>query len=80
MKIIALVNAYLRLYLQKVTDLPSGVVLTNANKIKAVDVFTTGISMVNDKDTAILISDLMLRFGKGLDESVAVVQSRCDED
>ncbi|EIX2619887.1 hypothetical protein NUL41_004816, partial [Salmonella enterica subsp. enterica serovar Kentucky] len=75
MKIIALVNAYLRLYLQKVTDLPSGVVLTNANKIKAVDVFTTGISMVNDKDTAILISDLMLRFGKGLDESVAVVQS-----
>ncbi|EEL9851481.1 hypothetical protein DA621_23940, partial [Salmonella enterica subsp. enterica serovar Kentucky] len=56
MKIIALVNAYLRLYLQKVTDLPSGVVLTNANKIKAVDVFTTGISMVNDKDTAILIS------------------------
>ncbi|ECG9906295.1 hypothetical protein FQA00_24045, partial [Salmonella enterica subsp. enterica serovar Kentucky] len=78
MKIIALVNAYLRLYLQKVTDLPSGVVLTNANKIKAVDVFTTGISMVNDKDTAILISDLMLRFGKGLDESVAVVQSRCD--
>ncbi|EGD3444678.1 hypothetical protein H7L84_004669, partial [Salmonella enterica subsp. enterica serovar Kentucky] len=67
MKIIALVNAYLRLYLQKVTDLPSGVVLTNANKIKAVDVFTTGISMVNDKDTAILISDLMLRFGKGLD-------------
>lgn len=73
-------NAYLRLYLQKVTDLPSGVVLTNANKIKAVDVFTTGISMVNDKDTAILISDLMLRFGKGLDESVAVVQSRCDED
>ncbi|EMZ1074197.1 hypothetical protein ABC444_003370 [Salmonella enterica] len=80
MKIIALVNAYLRLYLQKVTDLPSGIVLTNANKIKAVDVFTTGISMVNDKDTAILISDLMLRFGKELDESVAVVQSRCDED
>lgn len=36
--------------------------------------------MVNDKDTAILISDLMLRFGKELDESVAVVQSRCDED
>ncbi len=34
--------------------------------------------MVNDKDTAILISDLMLRFGKELDESVAVVQSRCD--
>ncbi|HEC9119087.1 TPA: hypothetical protein ACIBV0_000700 [Salmonella enterica subsp. enterica serovar Litchfield] len=30
--------------------------------------------------TAILISDLMLRFGKELDESVAVVQSRCDED
>lgn len=80
LKIIALVNAYLRLYLQKVTDLPSGIVLTNANKIKAVDVFTTGISMVNDKDTAILISDLMLRFGKELDESVAVVQSRCDED
>ncbi|EEE9003989.1 hypothetical protein DA576_23265 [Salmonella enterica subsp. enterica serovar Typhimurium] len=53
--------------------------LTNANKINAVDVFTTGISMVNDKDTAILISDLMLRFGKELDESVAVVQSRCDE-
>ncbi|EAX2201963.1 hypothetical protein AOS04_22500, partial [Salmonella enterica] len=75
MKIIALVNAYLRLYLQKVTDLPSGIVLTNANKIKAVDVFTTGIGMVNDKDTAILISDLMLRFGKELDESVTVVQS-----
>lgn len=73
-------NAYLRLYLQKVTDLPSGIVLTNANKIKAVDVFTTGIGMVNDKDTAILISDLMLRFGKELDESVTVVQSRCDED
>lgn len=36
--------------------------------------------MVNDKDTAISISDLMLRFGKELDESVAVVQSRCDED
>ncbi|MGK7293008.1 hypothetical protein ACSRCJ_26520, partial [Salmonella enterica] len=54
--------------------------LTNANKIKAVDVFTTGIGMVNDKDTAILISNLMLRFGKELDESVAVVQSRCDED
>lgn len=36
--------------------------------------------MVNDKDTAILISDLMLRFCKELDESVAVVQSRCDED
>ncbi|EFQ5397925.1 hypothetical protein HXS30_004794, partial [Salmonella enterica subsp. enterica serovar Worthington] len=80
MKIIALVNAYLRLYLQKVTDLPSGIVLTNANKINAVDVFTTGIGMVNDKDTAILISNLMLRFGKELDESVAVVQSRCDED
>ncbi|EEB1445741.1 hypothetical protein GLZ08_17465, partial [Salmonella enterica] len=60
MKIIALVNAYLRLYLQKVTDLPSGIVLTNANKINAVDVFTTGIGMVNDKDTAILISNLML--------------------
>lgn len=73
-------NAYLRLYLQKVTDLPSGIVLTNANKIKAVDGFTTGIGMVNDKGTAILISDLMLRFGKELDESVAVVQSRCDED
>lgn len=73
-------NAYLRLCLQKVTDLPSGIVLTNANKIKAVDVFTTGIGMVNDKDTAILISDLMLRFGKELDESVTVVQSRCDED
>ncbi|EBH8663754.1 hypothetical protein D1731_15460 [Salmonella enterica subsp. enterica serovar Luke] len=54
--------------------------LTNANKIKAVDVFTTGISMVNDKDTAILISELMLRFGKEVDESVAVVQSRCDEN
>ncbi|HGB1108436.1 TPA: hypothetical protein ACIUCN_004785, partial [Salmonella enterica subsp. enterica serovar Typhimurium] len=50
----------------------AGIVLTNANKINAVDVFTTGISMVNDKDTAILISDLMLRFGKELDESVAV--------
>lgn len=73
-------NAYLRLYLQKVTDLPSGIVLTNANIIKAVDVFTTGIGMVNDKYTAILISNLMLRFGKELDESVAVVQSRCDED
>ncbi|EBZ6489477.1 TPA: hypothetical protein G8L72_003605 [Salmonella enterica] len=54
--------------------------LTNVKEIKAIDVFTTGISMVNDKDTAILISDLMLRFGKELDESVAVVQSRCDED
>ncbi|ENU3723809.1 hypothetical protein ACFK0V_004340, partial [Salmonella enterica] len=50
-------NAHLCLYLQKVTDLLAGIVLTNANKIKAVDVFTTGISMVNDKDTAILISD-----------------------
>lgn len=36
--------------------------------------------MVNDKDTAILISELMLRFGKEVDESVAVVQSRCDEN
>ncbi|EEG6747552.1 hypothetical protein N4Z37_004379, partial [Salmonella enterica] len=73
-------NAYLRLYLQKVTDLLAGIVLTNVKEIKAIDVFTTGIDMVNDKDTAILISDLMLRFGKELDESVAVVQSRCDED
>ncbi|EEC3569299.1 hypothetical protein G4E25_004417 [Salmonella enterica] len=80
MKIIALVNAHLCLYLQKVTDLLAGIVLTNVKEIKAIDVFTTGISMVNDKDTAILISDLMLRFGKKLDESVAVVQSRCDED
>ncbi|EDY7593541.1 TPA: hypothetical protein G9G36_005280, partial [Salmonella enterica subsp. enterica serovar Typhimurium] len=48
MKIIALVNAHLCLYLQKVTDLLAGIVLTNANKINAVDVFTTGISMVND--------------------------------
>ncbi|EFP4562868.1 hypothetical protein H1F59_003425, partial [Salmonella enterica] len=62
MKIIALVNAYLRLYLQKVTDLLAGIVLTNVKEIKAVDVFTTGIGMVNDKDTAILISNLMLRF------------------
>ncbi|EAM1840985.1 hypothetical protein JE299_001849 [Salmonella enterica] len=54
--------------------------LTNVKEIKAIDVFTTGIGMVNDKDTAILISNLMLRFGKELDESVAVVQSRCDED
>ncbi|EID3604458.1 hypothetical protein LBV83_004440 [Salmonella enterica] len=54
--------------------------LANVKEIKAIDVFTTGISMVNDKDTAMLISDLMLRFGKELDESVAVVQSRCDED
>ncbi|ECH4016678.1 hypothetical protein AXN03_004191 [Salmonella enterica subsp. enterica serovar Haifa] len=80
MKIIALVNAHLCLYLQKVTDLLAGIVLTNVKEIKAIDVFTTGISMVNDKDTAILISDLMLRFGKELDESVAVVQSRCDEN
>ncbi|EAT9996847.1 hypothetical protein QD69_10605 [Salmonella enterica] len=54
--------------------------LTNVREIKAVDIFTLGIGMVNDKDTAILISDLILRFGKELDESVAVVQSRCDED
>ncbi|EAA8862584.1 hypothetical protein FZH45_21060 [Salmonella enterica] len=54
--------------------------LTNVKEIKAVDIFTLGIGMVNDKDTAISISDLMLRFGKELDESVAVVQSRCDED
>ncbi|EDG7101237.1 hypothetical protein B8Y94_07065 [Salmonella enterica] len=54
--------------------------LTNVKEIKAIDVFTTVIGMVNDKDTAILISNLMLRFGKELDESVAVVQSRCDED
>ncbi len=73
-------NAHLCLYLQKVTDLLAGIVLTNVKEIKAIDVFTTGISMVNDKDTAILISDLMLRFGKELDESVAVVQSRCDEN
>lgn len=53
-------NAYLRLYLQKVTDLLAGIVLTNVKEIKAIDVFTTGIDMVNDKDTAILISDLML--------------------
>lgn len=50
-------NAYLRLYLQKVTDLLAGIVLTNVKEIKAIDVFTTGIDMVNDKDTAILISD-----------------------
>ncbi len=36
--------------------------------------------MVSDKNTAILISELMLKFGKELDESVAVVQSHCDED
>ncbi|EKB7242526.1 hypothetical protein OOV15_002756 [Salmonella enterica] len=54
--------------------------LANVKEIKAVDIFTLGIGMVNDKDTAISISDLMLRFGKELDESVAVVQSRCDED
>ncbi|EBM1693674.1 hypothetical protein DVC95_09565 [Salmonella enterica] len=53
--------------------------LTNVKEIKAIDFFTTGISMVNDKDTAVLISELMLRFGKKVDESVAVVQSRCDE-
>ncbi|ECZ8030008.1 hypothetical protein AIA23_20725 [Salmonella enterica subsp. enterica serovar Rubislaw] len=52
---------------------------TNVKEIKAIDFFTTGISMVNDKDTAVLISELMLRFGKEVDESVAVVQSRCDE-
>ncbi|ECB5151109.1 hypothetical protein G3R58_002931 [Salmonella enterica] len=80
MKIIALVNTHLCLYLQKVTDLLAGIVLTNVKEIKAIDFFTTGISMVNDKDTAVLISELMLRFGKELDESVAVVQSRCDED
>ncbi|HGB3505884.1 TPA: hypothetical protein ACIVC3_004230, partial [Salmonella enterica subsp. enterica serovar Reading] len=51
--------------------------LTNVKEIKAIDFFTTGISMVNDKDTAVLISELMLRFGKEVDESVAVVQSRC---
>ncbi|EOX8380988.1 hypothetical protein [Salmonella enterica] len=54
--------------------------LTNVKEIKAIDFFTTGISMVNDKDTAVLISELMLRFGKEVDESVAVVQSRCDEN
>ncbi|ECF2365860.1 hypothetical protein E1890_14385 [Salmonella enterica subsp. enterica serovar Mountpleasant] len=54
--------------------------LTNVKEIKAIDFFTTGISMVNDKDTAVLISELMLRFGKEVDESVAVVQSCCDED
>ncbi|HGB3623107.1 TPA: hypothetical protein ACIVEC_004354, partial [Salmonella enterica subsp. enterica serovar Reading] len=48
-------------------------VLTNVKEIKAIDFFTTGISMVNDKDTAVLISELMLRFGKEVDESVAVV-------
>ncbi|EIS1119654.1 hypothetical protein LY150_004049 [Salmonella enterica] len=53
--------------------------LTNVKEIKAIDFFTTGISMVNDKDTAVLISELMLRFGKEVDESVAVVQCRCDE-
>ncbi|EDK8610856.1 hypothetical protein GHG48_22520 [Salmonella enterica] len=53
--------------------------LTNVKEIKAIDFFTTGISMVNDKDTAVLISELMLRFGKEVDESVAVVQARCDE-
>lgn len=31
-------NAHLCLYLQKVTDLLAGIVLTNANKINAVDV------------------------------------------
>lgn len=73
-------NTHLCLYLQKVTDLLAGIVLTNVKEIKAIDFFTTGISMVNDKDTAILISELMLRFGKEVDESVAVVQSRCDEN
>lgn len=72
-------NTHLCLYLQKVTDLLTGIVLTNVKEIKAIDFFTTGISMVNDKDTAVLISELMLRFGKEVDESVAVVQSRCDE-
>lgn len=72
-------NTHLYLYLQKVTDLLAGIVLTNVKEIKAIDFFTTGISMVNDKDTAVLISELMLRFGKEVDESVAVVQSRCDE-
>lgn len=41
--------------------------------------FITGECMVNDKNTAVLISELMLRFGKELDESVAVVESHCDE-
>ena len=41
--------------------------------------FITGECMVSDKNTAILISELMLRFGKELDESVAVVESHCDE-
>ncbi|EPT5086182.1 hypothetical protein ACVUCS_003106 [Salmonella enterica subsp. enterica] len=54
--------------------------LTNVKNIKAVDIPTTGADMVSDKSTAILISELMLRFGKELDESVAVVQSQCDED
>lgn len=35
--------------------------------------------MISDKNTALLISELMLRFGKEFDDSVAVVQSHCDE-
>ncbi|MDO8235024.1 hypothetical protein Q5738_15805 [Citrobacter werkmanii] len=64
----------------KVTTLLSRIVLTNVKNIKIFDIPTTVADMVSDKSTAILISELMLRFGKELDESVAVVQSQCDED
>lgn len=52
----------------------------NVREIKVVDVFITGVDMVSDKNTALLISDLMLRYGKELDESIALVQSQCDEE
>lgn len=61
-------------------DLFVGIVLMNVKEIKVIDVFIIGISMVNDKDIVILISDLMLRFGKEFDEFVVVVQFCCDED
>lgn len=54
-------------------DLFVGIVLMNVKEIKVIDVFIIGISMVNDKDIVILISDLMLRFGKKFDEFVVVV-------
>lgn len=61
-------------------DLLSGIVLMNVKQVKVVDIFITGVGMISDKNTAILINELMLRFGKELDDSVAVVQSQCDQD
>lgn len=61
-------------------DFLSGIVLMNVKRVKVVDIFITGVGMISDKNTAILINELMLRFGKELDEFVAVVQSRCDQD